>query len=53
MGEHVHFKISLSQPDAFPALTYWTLHSKRGEIKLRRCADRPFIADVTYFSTFK
>lgn len=52
MGEHVHFKISLSQSDAFPTLTYWTLHSKRGEIKRHHCADVPCSADVTHFQTF-
>lgn len=37
MGEHVHFKISLSQSDAFSTLTNWTVHSEGGEIKPHFC----------------
>lgn len=51
MGEHVHLKISLSQPDAFSALINWTVHSKRGEIKCHHCAEMPCGADVIYFLT--
>lgn len=36
MGEHLHLKILLCQPDAFSTLSYWTQHSKRGEKKLNR-----------------
>ncbi len=45
VGEHLHLKTSLCQPDAFSALTNWTEHSERGEIKLRRCANMPCGAD--------
>ena len=34
VGEHLYLKRSLCHPNAFSALTNWTEHSKRGEVKL-------------------
>lgn len=35
LGEHVHPEVSLSQPDAFSALTYRSVRSKRGRTAVR------------------
>lgn len=45
VGEYLHLKTSLCQPDAFSALTNWTEHSERGEIKLHYSANMPCDAD--------
>lgn len=49
VGEHLHLKLSLCQPNAVSALTYWTEHSKRGEVKLFM----PCGADASYFLTVR
>lgn len=47
MGEYLHLKLSLCQPNAVAALTNWTERSKRGEVKLFM----PCGADASYFLT--
>lgn len=53
VGEHLHLKVSFCQPDAFSALTNWTMHSERGKIKVYYCANMACGADVIYFLIVK